>query len=218
MISNYEKVTGFDITLNRDTVFHLIDCHPNNPIYEEVLEEYHRIREDVLGTIKSAAFIKYSKAHAILAAHSEGMLEEGTLIAYVLLTIGEEIAVLANRYFTEGDYLLGMLVNAMADTYLFQMEELLKEKLKRDCKSRKKGITKKLEAPLNVPMMIQKDILDAIKKNENPVMDVTEGFMFTTVKTTGYILILQEEEAVEYSGHNCDICNSKDCKLRQKIN
>jgi Methionine synthase I, cobalamin-binding domain len=214
-MNHFEKLTAFQIKLNRDIVFHHIDCYPESPVYDEVVSEYEKIESEVIKIIEPKAFFKFNtltKETAALLGSNEGCQ---TTIVYALLTIGEEISNLSSHYFEEGDYLLGLLVNAMADTYLFQMDDLLRDFMIESCRSRHFGIEKRLDAPANMPMSVNKVILEEIKKEENLAMEVTEGFMFTPVKTLGYILLLNDDEQSEYSGHNCNTCSQENCKMRK---
>lgn len=212
MMNDYEKITSFDITLNRETVFHLIDCYQDSPIYDEVVEEYSKLENEVCRLMEPAAYIKFGTLANQIGSDAAA---EGNPVIYVLITIGNEITKLGRMYFNQGDYLLGMLVNAMADDYLFQMDEIIRKTVKEKCAVRHMGIAIRLEAPLNIPMNAQKVILDEIKAAQDLQMDVTEGFMYTTVKTTGYILVLTEDENTYRTEHNCSICNAVNCKMRK---
>lgn len=214
-MNKYEKITESDIKINKDTVFHLIDCYPNSPIYEEVMEEYLEIEEKVQKLVEPKAFYKFGIVSESMSADSDGIITAGTPVIYVLMSVGDEIAEYSSELFAKGDYLLGMLVNAMADAYLFQIEDFLKDRIKVSCIERHLGIEKRFDAPSNIPMIIQKYILNEIKEEENLLINVTEGYMFTTVKTMGHILVLTDDETMVYAGHNCNSCNQKDCKVRK---
>ncbi len=214
-MNSFEKITTFHIKLNRELVMHHIDCYPESPVYDEVVSEYEKIESEIIKIIEPKAFFKFDtllKDTAAMIGSSEGCQ---TMVVYVLLTIGEDIANRSSQYFAAGDYLLGLLVNAMADTYLFQMDDLLKDFLIENCRSRQFGIEKRLDAPAHMPMSVNKVILEEIKNEENLPMEVTDGFMFDPVKTLGYILLLNEDEKTEYSGHNCKTCQQENCKMRR---
>lgn len=216
-MKNFERITEFDFALNRDTVFHLIDLYPGNSVYDDILEEYYEIEKEAKLLIKPQAFVKFGTISDETAEHIGGDLVVETPVVYVLITLGEEIAELCSRYFQKGDYLLGMLINAIADAYLFQMEDTLKELLKERCIARHLGISKRMDAPSDMPMFVQKDILDEIKAEEEIDIGVTAGYMFTTVKTMGYILVLTEDEQAVYAGHNCNTCSAKNCRMRKEF-
>jgi len=211
-MNDYRKISKFDIKLNTETVFHLIDCYQDSPIYHEVMEEYKELEKEVCQLIEPVAFIKFGTLPVELTAKT---ITGGAPVVYVLMTIGNKITELGGKYFNQGDYLSGMLVNAMSDDYMFQMDDIIQEIVKGECATRHLGITVRLDAPENIPMSAQKIILDEIKVLEELKMDVTEGFMFTTVKTMGYILVLTEDENTYHAQLNCDICKVVNCKMRK---
>src|SRR5699024_2850942 len=89
--------------------------------------------------------------------------QAGTPSSYVFLTIGDKIKDLCNHYFEEENYLAGMLVNAIADDYLMQLDSMLEEKLQLECKEKGIGVIKRLEVPTDIPMEAQKIVLEETK-------------------------------------------------------
>lgn len=214
-MKEFIKISDFLITLDRDNVFFLMDCNPLNPVYEDLIIEYVNIEEEVISRIEPAAFIKFGSMSEKSAGQMDASKACHTPVIYVLLTIGDDITELGSSYFSRGDYLLGMLVNAMADTYLFQMDTYVQSVIRESCLARQLGIAKRLEAPSNIPMSVQKDILDEIKEEVKLNIEVTEGFMFTTVKTMGYILVMTEDAEMNRAGHDCSTCSAKNCRMRK---
>ncbi|MDF2513644.1 MAG: hypothetical protein K0S04_3510 [Herbinix sp.] len=204
-MKDFIKLNEFDIKINPKTVFQLMDCHTDSPIYEELLEEYQRMEPEVLGCVHPVAYLKFGTYTR----------EKESQALYVLTSIGDEVNELSERYFEQGDYLLGMLVNSMSDDYMFQLEAKVHERIKEECTLRGLGIAEKLEAPVHIPMKEQERILEEIKAVEAISIGLTQGYMFTTVKTLGHILILDEGGSVSHDGHNCDECDRTDCKLRK---
>lgn len=204
-MKDFIKLTDFDIRINPKTVFQLMDCHTDSPIYEELLEEYQALEPKVLGCVRPVAYLSFGTYTR----------EKEAKAIFTLTSIGDEVTQLSEEYFKQGDYLLGMLVNAMSDDYMFQLEDKVHERIKEECTLRGLGIEEKLEAPVHIPMKEQERILEEIKAVEAVPIGLTEGYMFTTVKTLGHILILKEGDSVSHDGHNCDECERTDCKLRK---
>lgn len=217
-MESFVKITEFDIKINKDTAFQLIDLYPGNPVYDEVLIEYDEIERKVMEAIHPVAYFKIGKLFDEIAGYIEenDQCSIDNPVVYVLMTLGDEVNDLSNHYFKEGDYLLGLLINAMSDAYLFQVDDMLRDRITEFCKTKRYGIAKRLDAPINLPMNVQKDILDEIKREEPLSIHVTEGFMYTTIKTMGYLILLtSEEKGISYEGHNCSSCSVKNCKLRK---
>ncbi|HHV10591.1 MAG TPA: DUF4445 domain-containing protein [Clostridiales bacterium] len=206
-MDNFIKLTEFDIKINQKVVFQLMDCHRDSPIYEELSEEYERLEPEILRCVHPVAYLKFG------TYTREGKGEVPAL--YVLTSIGDEVTELSDGYFGTGDYLLGMLTNSMSDAYMFQLETQLHERIKEECILRGFGIAEKLEAPVHIPMEEQERILEEIKAVDPISIELTKGYMFTTVKTLGHILVLTEDITVDHDGHNCDECDRTDCKMRK---
>jgi uncharacterized 2Fe-2S/4Fe-4S cluster protein (DUF4445 family) len=204
-MNDFIKLTEFDITINPKTVFQLMDCHTDSPIYEELLEEYKKMEPEVLSCVHPVAYLKFGTYTR----------DKESKAIFILTSIGDEVTELSEDYFNQGDYLLGMLVNAMSDDYMFQLEAKVHEKIKEECTVRGLGIVEKLEAPVHIPMEEQERILEEIKAVEKVSIGLTQGYMFTTVKTLGHVLLLSEGGSVSHDGHNCDECDRTDCKLRK---
>lgn len=209
---NHKLISDFHIKINRDTVMHIMDCRKDSPVYEEVLEEYEELEKEISALIEPAAIIKFGRFDADVKL--EG-LENGAPVVYVLATAGLEISELSSRYFAEGDYLRGMLADAMADDYLFQTDSEVQKIIREECRLRRLGIHRRFEAPGTMPMEMQKAILDETEAYERLKIDITTGYMFTAVKTTGYLLEVTEDENAFHAGHNCEACEAVGCKSRK---
>lgn len=205
------KKLDFDITINRENVFTLIDCHKESPIYDEIVEEYDLLTEQVLDAIEPTALIGFGKLPQELADENR---PENAPVLYVLLTVGNKATKLSEQSFEQGDYLAGMLVDAMADDYLFQMDKEIQDTLKEICGEKRFGVSKRLDAPNEIPMVAQKVIAENTNAMSELQIGVTSGYMFTTIKTTGYILMLTRDMAIFKGQHNCENCTALNCKMR----
>jgi ferredoxin len=214
-MSNYKKLTKFDIRVDRETAFHLMDCYPNSTIYDEMVEAFQKLEEPLLQCISPAAYLKTGKITEQEAAHSAGRLAAGTPVVYVLLTVGDGAVDFSSQYFKTGRYLLGILTDAMADSYLFQMDDVVKSYIKGGGMGRHSNLSGKIEAPDHVPMIMQKDILDKINEAQPLDIGITESYMYTPIKTMGSILLLTKDSIVK-TERSCDTCGRKEkCSLRQ---
>lgn len=117
--------------------------------------------------------------------------------------------------FQQGDYLKGMLIDAMADSFLFQMEDALQDVLREECANRKAGIKKRLEAPHDIPMEMQQVMHRQIRAEEMLGIGITSGYMFDPVKTSCLILVLTDDEKEFRMQHDCRKCSALHCKLRK---
>ena len=77
------------------------------------------------------------------------------------------------------------------------------------------GISGRLEAPQDIPMVAQKVIHRRTQAQELKGIEISSGYMFDPVKSNGIIYLLTEDERVFKSQHDCRRCNRVDCKMRK---
>lgn len=133
---------------------------------------------------------------------------------YVLVTIGADISERSTRAFAEGDYVAGMLVDAMADAALFSLESDIQRELKSFCAGWKLGVKRRLEAPHDISMEVQKEVLRQTRGDELLGMSLSEGYMFYPVKTSCQIYLTSSDQELFRAEHNCRTCPNLTCSLR----
>lgn len=187
-------IDDFGIKLNKEKILAALGCNENSSVYGAV-SRYFREEEDTFRSLVSP------KA----AAKREGMR------IFCLLTLGREISEYSKRLFDAGEGMKGLLINAMADEYLFEMDAVLSERIKTECAKTEHGVKERLCAPENLPLPEQKVI---VEKTEIDGVGLTEAFMLNPVKTLGYILELTEDTSVFNAQHDCSKCRATDCPRR----
>lgn len=135
---------------------------------------------------------------------------------YALLTVGEKISHSSTRAFAQGDYVRGMMLDAMADAALFSMEAGLQRGLKAACKEWIRGIERRLEAPRDIPMEIQREAFWQCEAERTLQLGLTEGFLFSPLKTSCQIYITTENTDVFRAAHTCRKCPQLSCAMRHE--
>ena len=194
-------VKNIQIKVKKDEVLRQIDCLQDNPVYKEIENEYREIE----GLI-------YSLCEPVVVM--EPGYHEGKQVIMVICSLGEKVSQYSTHCFQEGEYVKGMLADAMADSALFSMEHEMVTYLEEMCKSLQMGIQGRLEAPQDFPMHVQKQILEKTKAKELCGITISDGFMFCPVKTNAMMFLLTEEKEFFFYQHNCHKCTKKDCKMR----
>lgn len=195
-------IKDFSIKLDRKRILEFIDCYPDNPVYDDACESFANMEEKAYVKIKPMVVFDF------------GYIENNKKALFCIATIGEEITNWSTALFSEGNYLDGMLIDAMADDYLFQMENFINPIIIEECKKKKIGIYKRLEAPIHIPMESQLHAWEVTNAKENIGVDIKESFMFEPVKTVCNIFLLEENLAEYKMEHDCRKCKSIDCKRR----
>jgi hypothetical protein len=187
-------INNFDIKLNKENVLKALGCVSGTSVYDTVSEYFDELYSRFSDTLSPSAVMV-----------SEGMT------AYCLLTLGEDISKYSKSFFDAGDGMKGLLVDAMADEYLFAMDTVLTEKIKRECAPLGYGVKKRLDAPKDFPLSHQRVILE---KTALKNVTLTSGFMFEPVKTFGYILEFTNDNKIFNAQHDCSKCANFDCPRR----
>ena len=111
---------GLQIQIDKEEVFKMIDCYEDSPVYEEVAEEYDEILEDMRALLKPIGIIGLGEITENIATEK---YPAGTRTIFAVLSVGNEIKEESTKYFHEGDYVRGMLIDAIADTALFSLDD-----------------------------------------------------------------------------------------------
>lgn len=211
-MESYEIRTDFTIEPELDRVLPAMECTRNNPVFPRIEALFYELKNRLPGLIHPLAAVKFGA----LPKRKEIPCAELEEAAYVLYTLGDTISDHIGELFLKGEFLEGMLLETMADDYLLQMEESSHEFLRKALKKRGRGAALRLEAPKDIPMECQRDILKEIKKSVFVPVTITDGFMYDPEKTMSYILLLTEDEKVYEGAHSCETCDRTDCRLRKK--
>ena len=205
------KITDFNIRINKENVLELIDCYADSPVYDEVsadLEEIIPIAYEMLTPVAVLKFGDFSKYESI--EHGTG---EGKAL-FCIESVGEEISRLAADFFDRGNYVKGMLADAIADDCLFQLDHLLEERVKAICKEKNYGVIKRLEAPQDVPIEIQKTAWEVTRAEEEIGLKIKESYMLDPIKSNCQVYLLQEGCNEFRTEHDCSRCSKTECKMR----
>lgn len=204
-------IKEFDIEICKANVLNLIDCYEDSSIYEEVMQEYEEMLPVAYSKIEPAALLEFGSVEEFELKEYGGGNGEAL---FCITSAGGKISQWATELFAEGNYLGGMLVDAMADDYLFQMDHLLSDTVVKLCKERKCGVLRRLEAPQDIPMAAQKKALEVTDGEVLAGIHIKESYMYDPVKTTCQVYLLDDKGENFRIEHDCSKCPNLTCKLR----
>lgn len=206
------KLTNLKTDLSNEKILQKLNCTISSPLHDEFLEELLEIKEEAQGMLHPFGAMAFGELSGRVATKD---YPEGTRVAYVITTVGDEISSYIEKYFDEGDYVKGMLADALADICLFEMEKSWGHTLMEECRKRGLGIARRLEVPQDLPMETQKAAFEVIGGEELPQMRLSEGYMFYPVKSICHVFLLSDEAEQFEIEHNCRTCNNRSCNMRQ---
>ena len=210
-MENFYELHDLTFSITRETVFKSMNCYEDSPVYEDVSETYDEIYEDMLALVEPVGILGFGTLPKSVETKK---YKAGTPIIYMVTSIGDGIKQCSTRAFQEGDYVKGMLCDAMADDALFSMEDQVITKLKEICKEHKVGILARLEAPHDISMESQKEAWEHLELKRRFGINISTGFMFDPVKTSCQVFILTEDTNTFKAEHDCRKCPNVNCKMR----
>lgn len=211
MQKNIIVLRDFKLKYDREQVLQMADCHPGSPVYHEVLRIIEALQEPISQMLKPAAVLAFSEVEPKRAVNE---LPAGTQVLYCILTVGNAATELSRKYFEAGDYLKGMLADAIADSYLYSLDCEAQSAIKKECQKRGYGVSARFEAPDNIPIYFQKVAFEETMARKNLDIRMTEGLMFEPVKTICQVFSLTSDTAVFHTGHDCANCGNVGCSMR----
>ncbi len=200
-------IREFHPRIEKEMVFRQIQCFPDSPVYEEIEDTFHDIEKNMLELCEPAGIMALGKIPA-------GYLQQEREAIYVLVTIGSKLSALSTKKFSEGDYVQGMLIDAVADSLLFSLEADIIRELRHICLAWKKGISQRLEAPHDLSMHIQAEALRQTNAGKLLGLKLSSGYMFQPIKTICSIYLTSDNEHQFKAQHDCRNCPNAECLLR----
>lgn len=201
------------IKLNKENVMSMLDCSSDNPVYDEVSQCYEQRLEWLYHHVKPRVLLSYEPVNDDLKEYlnpGEGC----TGFLYAVLTIGGAPQEESRRCFGQGEYLDGMLVDAMADAYLFALENAAMPRIRKFCAGNRTGIFRRMEAPQDFPLEFHKHIYEMCQLEQTMDMKLSSGCMFDPVKTSCIVFVQSADPDLFNAQHDCSRCSVKDCPLR----
>ncbi len=208
-MADYEIFKEFDIQINVQQVLTYMECPESNPMYEGLKQECMALEERLKILVQPEAVCVFDT----FTDPEDGNQEAAAV--YVLFHIGNAISEAIDEAFRADRYMEGMLLDAMADDYLFQVGAQTQQRLYDICRQRGCGIRSRLEAPADIPAAAHKEILRQVKAVTETVVELTDGYMFRPVKTLAYVLLLTSDTEASVPFHDCARCEKTDCRQRQ---
>lgn len=203
--------TDFEITIKKEEVFHIMDCYEDSPVYDIVEEEYEEWEPEFARFVSPVASIVWDTCDRTYGREDLAGSEE---VFFVLQSVGNRFSEESTKLFAEGNTLGAMMLDAMADAALNELNRLVSAWLREICGERHIGILRRLEPTMQIPIEAQEWILHKTEAQERFGIGVTSGYMFDPVKTIGYVLLSTGDTEVFKDTHNCRLCDRKDCKMR----
>lgn len=200
-------IDSFNIKVEINKILNLIECYPENDLYMHSINLFSEIEKDFYNNIKP-------RGRFILKKDIPCYFNNAI---FVLYTIGEEINIFISDLFNKGDYLKGVIANAMADNYLIQMDKVFCENITNFYLKDHFKFTQKLIPAENIDIKYQKDICSNLNSDELLNISINESYVLNPLKSSSFIVGADKDLQYKTISHNCSKCNLKECRWRENL-
>jgi hypothetical protein len=120
------------------------------------------------------------------------------------------------RLFTEGEYLEAMMLDVIADEYLFKMSNVMYDEIIHSCRPLGLKLSCRVTpGDAAMPMAFQKVIFNALQADLNLALDITNSFMLKPVKSMMYLYGADEAFSNIQINQSCENCENPVCTFRE---
>ena len=134
--------------------------------------------------------------------------------ADLFLTLGAGAEQGAAAAFLRGDYVLGSLINSLADQAVFRLDMRTGMLLTKELAARGLYAKKRREAPFDYPLSAQAGLFEPMR-GSLPDVRVLHSGLFVPAKSMMYSVDLSDDPREEgLPKHDCARCRQKDCPYR----
>jgi len=198
-------INKFNIKINKNRVLNIIGCYKDNVAYMDILKIIDELENNFYSIISPKAIFEIKKS--ILTGYEKNI--------FVILTVGNNILLYSEHLFNNGEYLNGIIFNAMADDYLMQMDFFVCNEITKKCNSINLGVVKKFVPFENIDGKYQKIIADELDSFEKIGISANDRNILYPGKILSFIIGAKSNIKNENIIHNCTKCNKKDCRWRK---
>lgn len=205
------NIKDIPLEFREEIVLQMVECKKENELYDEFAQEAREC---------------YELYHHLLRPHIVTHFEEINLkeiddnlsgvekVVFSTITVGDAFSKLSTKYFETGDFVKGMLADAIADDALFQADSFMQEQLKTQCVIQGYGVKTRLEPPNEVPIEVQRYIYNKTNAAALTEISILESCMLNPVKSMCIVYILKSNCDEFHMSHDCKKCHSYTCALR----
>lgn len=208
------KNTEFNIKVNKEKVFEIIDCKKDSHVYAEAEKIYTEMLKKSYELVDLKAIYNIKKNES---QYTYNKTCEFSHIISCLITIGENISLEVSKNFKENDYLEGFILDTIADQIIYNLTDQLYEKIYEYAKNMGLGLTRRMSpGDKDVPIEMQKEILLSVGKDKKIDVSITDGYMLKPVKSLAYFYGADKNIPLDKSDHDCSKCSQINCKYKNK--
>jgi len=208
-------VNDFNIELDREKIFKLMKCHVGSGAYIEACKVFNKLQNEFSGLIDPKGIFSLTERSDPFGSIEP--VNRSKKIVLAAVTLGASLEDRIQGLFAEGEYLEGMMLDVIADEYLFNMSNLMYEEIVRACQPFGLKLSCRVTpGDAGMPMAFQRVIFDAIRADLNLALDITNYYMLKPVKSMMYLYGADEEFSNIQRNQSCENCENSTCTYREE--
>lgn len=190
------------VSPDRANVLRLAGFKEGDPLYAEGVSRY----ESLIG-----------EASELINARTVIALAEGNRPMYIaIMTIGGQLSDWSAGLLNQGNFLGGLIADALADDALFKLEGVIAGEVATLAKKRGLFVTGREEVPGELPPESLAVAAEMTQAEDLLGIKLLSSYMFDPVKTLCVFYQLGNDAAAEKADHDCSVCELTDCNMRRK--
>ncbi len=201
--------------IDKDRVYHAMQCHKQNPAYHRINAAYKELYIKLKDLVLPVYFFDIIPKDVV---PFQGLLDDFQYLGYSLISIGSSPSDAIHNFFTEDEYLKGLLLDYMCDALLFNYSDQLIAYIGSHLGCDSKGITKTVgPGDDTIPLSYHTWIIERLaQKNVFPYpITFNKSSVISPPKSlTAFYLI--QKNTTSISRHQCQQC-TENCLFRDHI-
>lgn len=209
-------ILDFDFKLDKNQVISTLKSYCENITDDEISNLYDTLLPVLYNCVQPSAIFTIEEKEEDFTFN---ILKDYTHIVYCIVTMGDKSTEKVNQLFSYANMKEGMVLDAMATSYLFEMSSQLFNHIYEESKDAGLGLSCRI-APGDgeIPLFFQKNILDKLDAETFLGIHMVDDCMLSSLRSMAYIYGADKNKPLSKKDHDCNKClNKEQCSMRKNI-
>ncbi|WP_411679899.1 5-methyltetrahydrofolate--homocysteine methyltransferase [Clostridium thailandense] len=210
-----EVILEFDFKLDKQQVINTLKSYCEIIADDEIGTLYDKLLPVLYERVQPAGMFSIGEKADDFTFN---VIKDYRQLVYCIVTMGDKITEKVNEFFSYAKMKEGMVLDAMAASYLFEISSQLFEHIYAKAAEINIGLSRRI-APGDgeIPLWYQKNILDILDSKDFLGVYVNEDFMLTSLRSMAYVYGADKDKPLSKVDHDCSRCPNKDkCSMRNE--
>lgn len=209
-----EVILDFDFKLDKYQVLNTLKSYCEILTDEEISTLYHKLLPYLYECAQPAAIFNIEEKEKDFTFD---VINDCKYIVYCIVTIGDKITEKVNEFFSYAKMKEGMVLDAMATSYLFEISSQLFNHIYINAEKMNLGLSRRI-APGDgeIPLSYQKTILNKLDAQNFLGLYIVDDCMLSSLRSMAYIYGADTDKPLSKIDHDCSRCSNKEqCSMKK---